>query len=68
MIEIAPKFGEKVLSSDCRNICRYSIGCIRMGRIDSVDSGNKKNIWTTGRTFYTGSGNRTRTYDISNDQ
>ena len=39
-----------------------------MGRIDSVDSGNKKNIWTSGRTFYTGSGNRTRTYDISDDQ
>ena len=39
-----------------------------MGRIDSTDPGNLKIIWTAGRTFYTGSGNRTRTYDISNDQ
>ena len=53
MIEIAPKFGEKFY----RPIVEIFAG------IPSVVYG-----WVTGRTFYTGSGNRTRTYDISNDQ
>ena len=68
MIEIAPKFGEKFYRPIVEIFAGIPSVVYGWVGLTVLIPAIEKNIWITGRTFYTGSGNRTRTYDISNDQ